>query len=270
MNEIRPTTIEFVVKRDFEKNLPQILSNIAEVKEWAAEQTKVDRALILQSDEDFDEARKRCAAINKIIQGIDGNRKDIKKAYNAPYEIFEKSLKEVTAILTEARENLWGQITAAENEQKAKKEAEYFAYYNSLTGAQQWRSWAQIFDKTWLNKGKSDEVIKAEINKIVELQNTDIAAIKSLQSEFTVGLIQYYKDGHSLSETIAYNTRLCAEKQALKEEMPVAPKIEPHQEETSEIITVDFRVQCTSEKLKALGEYMKRNNIRYGKIPEKE
>ena len=40
MNEIRPTTIEFVVKRDFEKNLPQILSNIAEVKEWAAEQTK--------------------------------------------------------------------------------------------------------------------------------------------------------------------------------------------------------------------------------------
>ena len=124
MNEIETRTVEFMVQGDFVKNLPQILSNVQEIKVWAEEQTRLDRSLILQTDEDFDNGRKRCATINKVIQSIEAKRKDVKKAYNEPYEIFEKSLKEVTTVLTEAKDNLWGQITQAENDAKARKEAE--------------------------------------------------------------------------------------------------------------------------------------------------
>lgn len=272
----RPETIEFVVKRDFEENLPQILSNVAEVKEWAKKQTEIDRSLILQSEEDFAEARKRCATINKIIREIESNRKDTKKAYNAPYEVFEKALKEVEEILSTARENLWEQLTQAEKEKKAAKEAEYRAYYETQSAGAPWRLWVQIFDKTWLNNGKSPEVVKAEIDKIIEKINNDISAIKSINSEFVVTLIQRYKDGCDLSDVIAFNNRLIAEKQALesrKKEVEIEiPKIpEPKQEEKSEpnIITIDFRVHCSAAQLKSLGEYMRNNKIKYEKVPQK-
>ena len=90
-----PQSVEFSVSTDFISNLPQILSNIEEVRQWAVSQTETDRSLKLVSDEDFDTAKKRCAEINKVVQRIDDKRKEVKKAYTEPYDIFEKKLKEV-------------------------------------------------------------------------------------------------------------------------------------------------------------------------------
>ena len=46
------------------------------------------------------------------------------------------------------------------------------------------------------------------------------------------------------------------------------PEIEPEPEgidPMDEIVTIDFRVQCTKRQLMALGDYMKRNGIKYGR-----
>lgn len=281
MNEIETRTVEFMVQGDFVKNLPQILSNVQEIKVWAEEQTRLDRSLILQTDEDFDNGRKRCATINKVIQSIEAKRKDVKKAYNEPYEIFEKSLKEVTAVLTEAKDNLWGQITQAENEAKARKEAEYRTYFERA--GLKFRTWAQIFDKKWLNKGKDDKTVYAEIDEIVRKCNEEVSAIQSLNSEFITALLQYYADGHSLGDTITYNTRLGEQKRLIEQRKaqeqvntPPAPetakndnyaRVEPIEEE---IVTIDFRVQCTSTQLQTLGQFMRQHGIKYGKVPKGE
>lgn len=281
MNEIETRTVEFMVQGDFVKNLPQILSNVQEIKVWAEEQTRLDRSLILQTDEDFDNGRKRCATINKVIQSIEAKRKDVKKAYNEPYEIFEKSLKEVTAVLTEAKDNLWGQITQAENEAKARKEAEYRTYFENA--GLKFRTWAQIFDKKWLNKGKDDKTVYAEIDEVVRKCNEEVSAIQSLNSEFVTALLQYYADGHSLGDTITYNTRLgeqkrLIEQQKAQEQVNTTPapqtakndkceRVEPIEEE---IVTIDFRVQCTSTQLQTLGQFMRQHGIKYGKVPKGE
>ena len=281
MNEIETRTVEFMVQGDFVKNLPQILSNVQEIKVWAEEQTRLDRSLILQTDEDFDNGRKRCATINKVIQSIEAKRKDVKKAYNEPYEIFEKSLKEVTAVLTEAKDNLWGQITQAENEAKARKEAEYRTYFERA--GLKFRTWAQVFDKKWLNKGKDDKTVYAEIDEIVRKCNEEVSAIQSLNSEFITALLQYYADGHTLGDTITYNTRLGEQKRLVEQRKaqeqantPPAPqtakndnyaRVEPIEEE---IVTIDFRVQCTSTQLQTLGQFMRQHGIKYGKVPKGE
>lgn len=280
MNEIETRTVEFMVQGDFVKNLPQILSNVQEIKVWAEEQTRLDRSLILQTDEDFDNGRKRCATINKVIQSIEAKRKDVKKAYNEPYEIFEKSLKEVTTVLTEAKDNLWGQITQAENEAKARKEAEYRTYFENA--GLKFRTWAQIFDKKWLNKGKDDKAVKSEIDDIVRKCNEEVAALQSLNSEFITALLQYYADGHSLGDTITYNTRL-GEKKRLIEQQKAQEQSTPPAAETAkndnyvrvepieeEIVTIDFRVQCTSTQLQTLGQFMRQHGIKYGKVPKGE
>nr|DAK85882.1 MAG TPA: Protein of unknown function (DUF1351) [Caudoviricetes sp.] len=284
MNEMEiktPKTVEFTVQGDFVDNLPQILSNVKEIKKWAEEQTALDRSLILQSDEDFENGKKRCAAINKVIQSIEAKRKDVKKAYNEPYDIFEKSLKEVTTVLTEAKDNLWGQITQAENEAKTRKESEYRTYFEN-TGLK-FRTWAQIFDKKWLNKGKDDKAVKAEIDEIVSKCNEEGAALQSLNSEFITALLQYYADGHSLGDTITYNTRLGEQKRAQEEreaqarantrpteETPKTPQFERVEPIEEEILTIDFRVKCTATQLQALGQYMKQHDIIYGRVPKGE
>lgn len=269
--EYVPQTIEFKVQDDFVKKLPQILSNVAQIKQWAIERTEEDRVLVLVTEEDFEAGKKRCAEINRIIQTIDAKRKDVKKSYNEPYEIFEKSIKEVLEVLKNAKDNLWGQVTAAEELAKNEKLEELKEYYASLNC--EWRTFEQIFDKTWLNKGKKVDSIKKEIDEIATKLVSEANIIDSLHSEYDVALKVRYKDGYSLGEVINYNNQLIEQNRAVQAaksnytrepEKPVETLIsEP---EAEELITIDFRVQCTPTALTELGRYMKTHGIKYSKI----
>lgn len=114
-----PTQINFIVLEDFRNNLPEIISNVNDLKQWAEEQTKLDRTLVLNSDEDAAKAKERCAQINKVIAAIDGKRKSIKKEYMQPYQTFETAVKECVAVLTTAKDNLWEQVKAIKSAEKA-------------------------------------------------------------------------------------------------------------------------------------------------------
>lgn len=52
-----PATIEFRVDDSFRDRLPAILSNVAALKEFAIQQTEIDRNLTLQTDSDFAQAK---------------------------------------------------------------------------------------------------------------------------------------------------------------------------------------------------------------------
>lgn len=271
--------ISFIVKDDFEKNLPQIISNCEELKVWAIETTKADKALILQSQEDFDKAEKRCADINRIIKTIDTKRKEVKKAYTEPYEVFEGKLKEVTATLNEARDNLWGQIKAAETAEKEAKETEYRTEWESLESAK-YRSWEQVFNPKWVNRTTKREAVRQAISELAEITMADIGAIRTLNSDFEVSLIDYYKQGHSISEVIAYNNRLAEQNKALsaekttertnshpEEEKPVKTEISASEQIEEETLEIDFRVYATKTQLQALKQFLVTNKIKYGKVP---
>lgn len=276
-----PRSIEFTVQEDFAKNLPQIVSNLAEVKAWAEEQTKLDREIVLLTDDDFDNARERCAKLNKLIKFIEDKRKEVKKEYNRPYDIFEKATKEVVLVLSSAREHQWSQVTKAEEEAKEQKKQRLCEYWEEKTRNHvvSNRTFEQIFDNKWLNKGTKIETGCAEMDKIFETTLSDIDAIRSLKSEFQVSLLEYYKDGHNVSEVITYNNRLQAQKQAqiereeqslantqLKQETVNLPKENEPSEETEELIRMEFFVECTNEQLQGLGQYLREHGIKYGRI----
>ena len=181
--------LEFVVNGDFAKQLPQILSNIEEIKQQIIERTEADRNLVLTTEEDFDKARKRCAELNKVVAAIDEKRKEVKKAYVKPYEQFEKALKDTTAVITEAKNNLWGQITAAEDTEKTRKEEQLKAHWEEQTTIEKsYRTWDQIFRKEWLNKSYTVDKACVEIDEIIADINTDIGLIESLNSPFAPAL----------------------------------------------------------------------------------
>lgn len=281
-----PQAVDFIVQ-NFEKQLPTILSNIEQIKQWAATQTAHDRQLVLQSDEDFEKGRNRCAEINKQIQLIEAKRKDVKKAYNKPYEIFEKSLKEVVNILQSARENLWRQVTEEEEKFKAKKQEVYRDYF--LKQGCEWLTWEDVFDKRWLNKGTAAATVYKEIESAIKKAEQEVSAIKELKCEFEIALLEKYKRSHSLGETLLYNSVLAslsgkygevAEKSSVRTDenkngvnSPTTAQNgneEAEQSGDEELITVDFRVECSGNQLRELGNYMREKGIKYGKVPKGE
>ena len=256
-------TITFEVDDGFVKNLPQILSNISDVKEFIEQQTETDRNLVLQTSEDFERARKRCADLNKIAQQMDEERKRVKREYNRPYELFDKALKETIAVITTAKDNLWGQVTAAENAVRERKEQEYKDYYEEHAGVTgKFRTWEQIFNKSWTNKGYTPEKVKKEIDGIIEGIQSDIDTIGKLKSKHTTELYAYYKSGYSLKDVIDRDRPLDETDETLK---GVKALVDEQREQT---VTVDFRVTCTKAQMKGLKDYLDDNNIKYGRVPK--
>lgn len=271
--------LEFVVDESFIKRLPEIISNLEAIKAAIIERTDTDRNLVLVTDEDFDKARKRCAELNKIVSQIDEERKRVKREYVKPYEEFDKKIKETTAVITEAKDNLWGQITAAENIIKERKENEYKTYYENQGFASEYRTWEQIFNKSWLNKGYTAEKVCKEIDQIIMDVISDVDAIDDLNSEFAPALYEKYKSGAKLKDVIAYNVALNGSKIAVEQRKANTATTESQTEEnaTDESVgkntavkTIDFRVHVTQPQLKALKDFLITNKIRYEKVPKSE
>ena len=264
--------LEFVVNGDFAKQLPQILSNIEEIKQQIIERTEADRNLVLTTEEDFDKARKRCAELNKVVAAIDEKRKEVKKAYVKPYEQFEKALKDTTAVITEAKNNLWGQITAAEDTEKTRKEEQLKAHWEEQTTIEKsYRTWEQIFRKEWLNKSYTVDKACVEIDEIIADINTDIGLIESLNSPFAPALYDKYKAGALIKDVIAYNIMLI-DQQKERDKQKALEKLRTPAPETpvedDPIRTVDFRVTCRKSQLDELKGFLQMHGIKYGKVPK--
>lgn len=282
-----PQKIEFVVE-DFTKNLPEIISNCKNLQAWAQERTELDRSLVLTTEEDFEQARTRCATLNKIKEQVDAKRKEVKKLYTQPYDVFESEIKKVINTLQTARDNLWNQVTVAENEIKQKKENEYKDYWTSKGITE--RKWEQIADKRWLNKGMSSENVKKSIDEIADSIKSDVETIKSLGSPFEVELLAYYERGYALGDVVKHNIDLQARQKALEAakvaaqsssrpepseatvpENPVPSDAETNNRQTEDAVKiVDFRIWATSEQLKKLREFLVSCQIKYGRVPTNE
>lgn len=276
-----PQTIEFTVQDDFVKSLPQILSNINEIRVWVAERTKLDREMVLVTDEDFDQAKKRCAELNKIRDAIKSKKTDVKNAYMQPYTVFEKAINETVEVLETAKDNLWSQVKEAEEKIRADKLDKLKTYWKETLNQEitQYRKFEDIANPKWLNKGTKFSVAFGEMDKQCQQIENDLTAIQSLNSgEFEIPLLEYYKSGHNLGDTIAYHSRLQSQKTAretAKAETQANTQNAYEQsgqaqqtaqiDENEEIYELTFKVEGTKAQLNALKAFMQEKGIKFGR-----
>lgn len=269
---------EFFVDYGFIKSLPEIASNVDEITAVLLERTQNDRNTVLVTPEDFDRARARCAELNKIYDRLDEERKHIKAEYMKPYNELEEKIKYALSVAKEARDNQWNQIKDAENAVKERKEAEYKAYYSDKGAeAAQYRTWEQILDKKWFNKGYTAEKVCKEIDEVICAVISDIDTIDNLNSEHAPALYEKYKSGATLKEVIAYNVALNASKIAVEQRKAntattasenTETATDENEGENTAVKTIDFRVHVTQPQLKALKDFLITNKIRYEKVPK--
>lgn len=259
-----------------------ITANFSAVAEWLDKELKPYIGLVVTEDA-IPTAKAYRASLRKVRERIEDYRKEAKKAALAPYEIFEAKAKILTGKIDEAVENIDGQVKDFERREAEAKIEDIRACYESdlRVEAKEYRPWETIFNPKWVNKGYKIEDAKEEVRAALFYTENDLESIRQMGGENTPYLLGIYKDNHDLNVCIRKSLEISAakerEEQRKREEEerkariasePV-PEPEPMRlQETAEkidLVTVDFRVTCTKVQLNELGQWMKRNGIKYGR-----
>ena len=190
------------------------------------------------------------------------------------------------------------EVEQAKKEQKRKDVEELF----TTIGFQSFVSLEDIWDEKWLNATVSLTKIEEQMKTLMYRIGDDVATIHSLP-EFSFEAMETYKKTLDLSQAIKEGQRLAdiqkrkaeheaeMERQRMEEEerqkKVAAAKVEEFPKEANspaeehlmsasntevaqaqpdELMYLDFRVWGTREQLLALRDYMKKNDLKFGKV----
>lgn len=271
------------------KKMEAIKFNYEELKGGLQESLKKYQNLVYTS-QNIKEAKDDRATLNALKKSLNDEKIKIKKEFEVPYKDFEDKIKELIELVDKPASEIDKQVKIFEEAEKVKKResieniyAENIGSYADLIPLQ------QIYDSRWENKTYKETDIKKEIQDIVKKADSDIKVIAELKSEFEFQIKDTYFRTLDLGQALVEKQRLEKQKELLTtiKQQQVEVKVDSinnidsvdsvryavgidnsNEESTSveeKMISVAFRVECTESKLKALGEFMKANGIKYGR-----
>lgn len=258
------------------------------------------------TEETIKEAKKDKATLNKLRDAIETERKRIKKQCMAPYELFEKQVKEVLAIIDEPIHLIDSQIKEVEEQRRLEKKQKVLEIYEENIGNLKGiLPFAKVFKNEYLNVSKSLKSIAEEITALISKVNQDMDVIEELDTKYELQVKDMYVKTLDLSMALRENARLeeverklaerraqqereraeaekraAAEAQKRAESQQQITESIPEESDKREIVeelqkevvldpqtvTLEFRVTATPEQLQKLKEFLKTNNIVYGPV----
>ena len=271
----------------------EIQWNNMELKAEIEEKMQEYKSLAFTEDT-IKEAKADRAKLNKLRTAFEDERKRIKKLCMAPYDAFEKQVKELIALIDEPIRLIDGQIKEVEEKRRNDKRREIEEMFPSI-GFQPFVTLDMVWDDKWLNAtvsmAKIEEQMKSQMYKI----GNEVHTIREL-TEFSFEAMETYKKTLDLAKAIQEGQRLSEiqKQKALYEEEqkrkteelkkqpveadsgPVAQQsgsLPAQQDETvsvqasgEPVMSLDFRAWGTIKQLMKLRQYMIDNKIRFGKV----
>lgn len=242
------------------------------------------------------EAKDDCATLNALKKSLNDEKIKIKKEFMVPYDDFEAKIKELIELVDKPASEIDKQVKIFEEAEKAKKREVIEKIYQENIGSYaEFIPLAKIYDSRWENKTYKETDITKEIQDVAKKTASDLKVIEDLKSEFEFQLKDTYFQTLDLGQALIEKQRLEKNKELMEaakevKEEPISEVTMPTNDDaidamryaTGEVIGVDtsseeskqeeqemcsvvFRVNCTPEQLKALGEYMRANGIEYGR-----
>lgn len=284
--------MEFKLEKPIEQLLPQSV-------DFNYEQLKSDLQVSLEkyqnmvvTKENIKDAKDDRAKLNKLRTSIDDQRKVIKKAWNVPYDAFERKVKELTGLIGEPIDTIDKQLSVYEDQRKAEKREEIEEYFDEKIGCYaDLIPFDKIFDPRWLNVSFDIKKAKATIDDLIKRVEVDEKAIKDLEVECEQQMLDAYFQTLDLSAAMAEKKRfedrimqlaeLERQRQAkaqkaaeAKPQKPIYQKVpaksaeQPVNTNKKKTVTLRFEVDVDREQMMALKKCMIENNIQYRKIEE--
>lgn len=273
---ISPTEDQFIksIKFNFEEIRQEMTARLAKYQD------------LVYTEGTIKDAKNDRATLNKFKDAIEGRRKEVKKQCLAPYEAFEKQIKELVALIDEPIWAIDSQVKTYEQGLRDEKEADIRLYFDKHIGyLDGLLPFERIYNEKWLNAGTKIKDIYAQIDAVIEKTNADLKTIENLKSEFELSIKETYLDTLDLSRALNEKTRLEEQKERMaayeKAKQAEVAEAEParptaivysvpvavaEDQEEPEILTVDFRIKATKEQLALLKEFFEYNKIEYGRV----
>lgn len=230
--------------------------------------------------ETLDTDVKKRAELRKQAKVIDDKRKEIEKEISEPIKKFKADCDCLKKMYEESADMIDKQIKVFELQEKENKKNQIEIIFNKLVTENSLNNLLNLnmlFDERYLNKTfKLEEIEKELLQKINEIVN-DLKAIKELNSEYEVSLINDYLKTFSLSTVIVENTRLQELKEKTKtveekKEVLRQEKIEEilnkpvETEEIDPLKTYTLKITAELSKQKKLKEFLELNNMKFERI----
>lgn len=277
--------------------VPEIKWNNEELKAAIAEKMEEYKGLVF-TEETISEGKKDRANLNKLRGAIDDERKRIKKLCMEPCNRFEKEVKEVLALVDEQISAIDIQIKEVEQIKREEKRKAVQELFESI-GFQKFVTLEMIWDEKWLNASVALSKVENQMKETMYRIGEEVGTISRLP-EFSFEAMEVYKKTLDLTQAIKKGQEL-ADIQKRKEEALARQKAEEERRKAEEAATgkesenpeeaadthdapkkaeendytrvvsepvmrIDFRVWGTKEQILALRDYMKQNNLKFGKV----
>lgn len=277
--------------------VPEIKWNNEELKAAIAEKMKEYNGLVF-TEETISEGKKDRANLNKLRGAIDDERKRVKKLCMEPCNIFEKEVKEVLALVDEQINAIDVQIKEVEQIKREEKRKAVQELFESI-GFQKFVTLEMIWDEKWLNASVTLSKVENQMKETMYRIGEEVGTISRLP-EFSFEAMEVYKKTLDLTQAIKKGQELAdiqkrkeealarqkAEEERRKAEEAAAGKESENPEEAADtndvpkkaeendytrvvsepVMRIDFRVWGTKEQILALRDYMKQNNLKFGKV----
>lgn len=256
--------------------LQSIEFNFDELKTELTQRLEKYQNLIFTEDT-VKEAKETKAGLNKFKEAIETRRKEIKKLCLKPYDEFENKVKELTKLIDEPINTINSQIQTFEEKRITQKIEEIKEIYNGIfEGYTDIIPFEKVFIEQWKNATFKLTKIRVELQAMFDQITGELKTINemNLPENIALQVKDVYLRSFNFAQAIQEKTRLeeLQKKLQKQEEAQKAdnavdvPLDTPVKEETPEIkiYARKFWVKGTAEQLRALGQYMKENNIEYG------
>lgn len=179
--------------------------NFEDIKDALASELELYKNLVFTEDTKAD-AKKTVAELRKLKKQISDKRIEVKKLYMQPYTDFEAKVKELDKLINEPITFISEQIDAFEQKRiEEKRELINDIYLELVSGREDIAGYAElnrVYDSKWENASTSKKTIQESITNYLDGVANDVAAIKSMESEYEAKALMKYKETGVLSDAL--------------------------------------------------------------------
>ena len=204
------------------------------------------------TEDNVQDVKKDLASVRKVTDELSRRRIAIKNTILEDFNVFESEVKELSAIISDAENNLRAKLKELEEQERKNKEAAILETWNKRASLYQICSLLPDAFHTWLtpqhlNKSTSMKKIESDMTEWLEKTEKEITTLRSMDNEYLVE----YLSTLDMSEAIdAVNRR-----NEIREVVS-----EPEPEETEP--TATFIIKGEKE-IKLAELILKENNIEF-------
>lgn len=222
------------------------------------------------------DAKDTVAYLRKFNKALDDKRKEVKKAYMAPCDAFEAKVNELKKQVDEPINFINQQIEEFERKRVEEKRALIKEIYTSIAAeyaeAAEYLPLQKIYDKRWENATTTKKAITEAITERMTSAETDLATIRSMESEYEDKGIERYKATLELSVAIATMNQFQKQKEEIlrreKEREERIEAVEEKEEPSGSAVPVIPAVPTKEPKEESVASVPTGNTVRYEVIAD--